>query len=188
MPGRATRRFGARLACSSLLACLLVNAPPAAHAAGGCSGGSLGLAVPGTLDLSGVALTGTDQSTAPASVGLAVSDMTGTGAGWNLTATSTTLTDTAGHTLPATATQLVSATAGSQPGTCTPAQNTVSYAAPLVLPAGAPPPPPIKVFAAAPGTGLGPGSVTFGVRLVVPASAYAGTYSSTWSLTVASGP
>jgi hypothetical protein len=140
------------------------------------------------VDLSGVTLTGTDRVATPPDVVLVASDMTGGAGGWRITATSTTLTDAAGHHLPDTATRLLGATAAAQAGACSAPKSGVSYAAPLVLPAGATPPAPITIFNAEAGTGLGPSDVSVAVRVDIPANAYAGAYSSTWTLTIASGP
>jgi hypothetical protein len=59
---------------------------------------------------------------------------------------------------------------------------------PLGLPAGATAPTAVKLFNAAGGTGMGPTDVTLNLSLAIPANAYSGGYSSTWTLTVSSGP
>jgi hypothetical protein len=45
-----------------------------------------------------------------------------------------------------------------------------------------------KVFDAAAGTGSGPVNVSLTAALNVPGNARTGTYTSTWTLTLASGP
>jgi hypothetical protein len=112
--------------------------------------------------------------------------MSGTAAGWNIQATSTTFTNAAGKTLPTTATAVTAATAAAASGNCDLPANSVAY--PLTLPAGATAPTAAKVYNAAAGTGGGPLTVTLTFRLTVPASAYNGSYSSTWTFSIASGP
>jgi hypothetical protein len=56
------------------------------------------------------------------------------------------------------------------------------------LPAGSSPPTAAKLYNAALNTGGGPATVTLTFQLTVPANAYSGSYSSTWTFTIASGP
>ena len=69
---------------------------------------------------------------------------------------------------------------------CTTATNSVTY--PYTLPAAGSAPTATKLFNAGINTGLGNQTVTVTWRLAVPASTVAGTYSSTWTLTLASAP
>lgn len=90
-------------------------------------------------------------------------------------------------TLPTTATAVTTASTSVAAGsTCSTGSNRVSL--PVTLPAGASAPTAVSLFDAASGTGLGPSTVTLTLRLSIPARARAGTYSSQWTLTVASGP
>ena len=66
------------------------------------------------------------------------------------------------------------------------ATNGVSY--PYALPAGATAPTATKIFSAAANTGLGNQTVTVVLQLAIPASTFAGSYSSTWTFTLVSGP
>jgi photosystem II stability/assembly factor-like uncharacterized protein len=150
-----------------------------------CSLGSLGVTPPGSTTLPGLTLTGADSSTTTTAV-LTADDETGNLAGWNLSATSTTFTNGAGKTLPTTATTITGASSAAASGNCSLPTNSVSY--PVTLPAGSTPPTAVKVFNAAANTGSGPANVTLNIKLAVPASAYNGTYSSTWTYTIASGP
>jgi hypothetical protein len=116
-----------------------------------------------------------------------VGDARGTGAGWNVTATSTVFKNGT-HTLAATAT-----TVGSAPtvecdaeATCTKATSGVTY--PYTLPAGETMPTATKLFDAAETTGMGDQTVTPTWSLAVPANAYHGTYTATWEFTLATGP
>ena len=112
--------------------------------------------------------------------------MSGTAAGWNVQATSTTFTNTASRTLPTTATAVTAAAATAASGNCDLPTNSVAY--PLTLPAGASAPTAVKAYNAAAGTGGGPLTLTLTFRLTVPARAWSGAYSSTWTFTIASGP
>jgi hypothetical protein len=150
-----------------------------------CTGGTLALPPPSGVTFPTVTESGLDQ-TATANVALSPSDMSGTAAGWNIQATSTTFTNAAGKTLPTTATAVTAATAAAASGNCDLPANSVAY--PLTLPAGATAPTAAKVYNAAAGTGGGPLTVTLTFRLTVPASAYNGSYSSTWTFSIASGP
>lgn len=134
-------------------------------------------------------LNGTNQ-TVTSTLGFDVGDSTGSGAGWNVTATSTTFTS-AGHTLPTTATTIQSAPTASCDASasgCTPATTNVSY--PYSLPAAGTAPTATKMFNAAAGTGMGNQTFTPTWTLAIPANAIAsGTpYTSTWTFSLVSGP
>ena len=149
-----------------------------------CATGSLNVTPPSSFSFAGVTLAGTD-TTSTATPAITVDDETNSAAGWNLDATSTLLS-TGTYDLPAAATTLTSATSALGTGGCSIATNAVTY--PVTIPAGVTAPTAIKVYDAAANTGLGPETVTLHLGLAVPAKTYAGTYSSTWTLTVASGP
>lgn len=150
-----------------------------------CTGGTLGLTPPSSVAFPAVTLNGTNQ-TATASAGLTPSDMSGSAAGWNVQATSTTFTNGAGRTLPTSATTVTGAAATAVSGNCDLPTNSIAY--PVTLPAAATAPTAVKVYDAAAATGGGPLTVTLSFKLAVPASAYMGSYSSTWTFTIASGP
>ncbi len=144
--------------------------------------GSLSVCAPATASVS-VTLNGTDQtpSYAPA---LTVADTTGTGAGWNLTISSTQFT-TGGatpKTLSTTASTVTGVTFTCPGGGCTNPTNTVTY--PVTVPTSGT----AKFFNAAVGTGLGTFTVTPTVQVSVPANSFAGTYTSTLTIAVVSGP
>ena len=132
-------------------------------------------------------LNGLNQ-TVTATQALDVSDATGSGAGWNLTATSTTFATGGGPTLATTSTTVQSGPtrACDSGSTCTLATNSVTY--PYTLPAGASAPTATKVFNAAANSGEGNQTVTVTWSLAVPATAVPGTYTSTWTISLASGP
>jgi hypothetical protein len=131
-------------------------------------------------------LTGVDQTVTNAQA-LDIGDATGSGTGWNLTATSTTFT-TGSKTLATTATSVGSAptVACDASTTCTLATTNVTY--PYALPAAGTAPTATKMFNATANTGMGNQTVTPTWKLAVPASTFAGTYTSTWTLSLVSGP
>jgi hypothetical protein len=150
-----------------------------------CTGGSLTVTPPGTVTFSSLTLNGSDR-TATATWAVSTSDLRGTGAGWQLQATSTQFADGSGHTLPLTATTVTGVGVAAGAGNCTLPTNSVSY--PVAIPAGPGPPTAVKIFDAATGTGGGPATVTLTFALAVPSKAIAASYSSTWTMTIASGP
>ena len=134
-------------------------------------------------------LNGTNQ-TATATQALDVSDATGSGAGWSLSATSTTFS-TGGGTPILLATNATTIASGptracDSGSTCTLATNSVSY--PYTLPAAASAPTATKMFNAAVNTGEGNETVTVTWSLAIPATTQPGTYTSTWTISLASGP
>ena len=154
------------------------------YGSGACSSGGLTFTPPTTLSWPSATLTGRDQSiTTPLS--LSPSDQTGSGAGWNLTVTSTTFTSGT-HTLQTTAAQITAASASASSGNCSLPTNQISY--PVTVPAAPTAPMAVKVFDAAAGTGAGPVNVSLTAALNVPGNARTGTYTSTWTLTLSSGP
>src|SRR5207253_2117558 len=101
-----------------------------------------------------VTLNGTDQ-TPTYTLPITVTDTRGTGAGWNLTITSTTFSTGGGspHTLATTASSITGVTATCAGGTCTNPTNSITY--PLTVPAGSTAPAAVKAYNAAVNTGLG---------------------------------
>jgi hypothetical protein len=134
-----------------------------------------------------VTLNGSDQLTSY-TLPLTVTDARGSGAGWNLTISSTQFSDGSGHTLPTSASSISVVTmAHNGTGTYTDPNNTVSYTSPIPVPAGANATP-VKFFNATANTGLGSFTITPSVSIAIPANTYAGTYTSTVSVAVVSGP
>ena len=68
--------------------------------------------------------------------------------------------------------------------------DSISY--PLSVPAGNTPPPPVKFFNAAVNTGQNTGSGSFlitpTITVAIPANTFVGSYTSTVTITIASGP
>jgi hypothetical protein len=150
------------------------------------TGGTLGfVAAPANTGFS-TSLTGRDI-VATANQTFDVSDATGSGNGWNITATSTTFT-TGAKSLATTAVtvQAVPTVNCDSGATCTTATNAVSY--PYTLPAAATAPTASKIFSSAANTGLGNQTVILVFSLAIPANTFAGSYSSTWTYTLVSGP
>lgn len=174
---------------AAALASVVAAAPAlAATATQQVNAGSLAfIATPSDVTFPAVTLNGTDQ-TQTQTQAFGVSDASGSNAGWNITATSTTFTS-GGNTLPTTATTIQSAPAIACNGgsACTPATNsTVSY--PYTLPAAGVAPTATKMFSANASTGMGNQTITPTWTLAVPAATAAGTYTSTWTFTLVSGP
>ena len=153
-----------------------------------CTGGSLNLTAPTSAIFPGITLNGLSQ-TSSGSFTFTPDDETGTGNGWNIDVTSTTFTDSGGQTLPSTATTVAGvASVIADAGNCSLPANTISYAAPITVPAGSTAPTAVPIFSANTGTGEGPSDVTLNFAIAIPAGALPGTYSSTWTETMASGP
>lgn len=131
-----------------------------------------------------------------------VSDLTGTGNGWNVTVSATTFTNGT-HTLPDLGTfstngSTVSSTSTSMPtvtciSTCVSPTNDVTY--PVLVTTAPSSPASFVIFSAA--TGTGSGSFTIGGSsslqpvgwwLTVPPNVYAGSYTSIITLAIGSGP
>ena len=152
------------------------------------AGSTLSVAANGTPSFN-LTLNGIDQ-TATYTLPVSVIDARGlsTGGGWNLTVTSTQFSDGAGHAFPANASTVTAVTAGcGTNSTCTLPTNSVASTN-LALPAGATAPAAVKYINAANTTGLGTTNVNATVAVAVPANAFAGTYSSTVTVSIVAGP
>jgi hypothetical protein len=107
------------------------------------------------------------------------------GGGWNLTITSTQFNDGAGHTFPANASTITGvATSCGASSTCTAPTNNVANAN-LAVPIS---PSTVKYLNAANATGLGTVTVDTTVSVAVPANVFAGSYSSTVTVSIVAGP
>jgi uncharacterized protein YaiE (UPF0345 family) len=175
------------------------------------SGTTPGVSFPGTLTLASPGSlawaaeeNGTNQSSVdevPADQKLTVNDSSGTGSGWDVTVSATTFSS-GSHTLPDTGrlefNGSTSSLTGAAPsaacvGSCVLPVDTTTY--PVAIDTAASLPDPFTIYDASPGTGtgvvaLGGASAThpIGWWIQVPASAYAGSYTSTLTLTLVSGP
>ncbi len=122
---------------------------------------------------------------------ITVADARGSGSGWKLSITSTQFihpgNGKGNYVLPTNASQITRVSVScSTYSTCTNPINSISY--PLFVPAGTTPPPPVKFFDAAVGSGLGKFGLTMLVNVTIPAKTQPGTYTSTVTLAVANGP
>lgn len=128
------------------------------------------------------------DSTPTYTVPLTVQDTRGTGAGWNLTATSTTFTTGGGSpkTLSTAASSLTGVTSACTSGTCTSPSNAQGY--PLAIPAGTTAPTAVKIFNTTANNGMGRFTITPTIGVSVPQNTFAGTYTSTVTLSVVTGP
>jgi hypothetical protein len=166
--------------------------------------GPLTLTSPGSLTWAST-LNGNNQSVTDAVSGdqqLAVSDATGSGAGWHITVSATTFSNGT-HTLSDTGTFVLSGsissiTASTAPTascvtSCTPPSDVATY--PVAITTASSSPPPADVYDVAAGSGLG--AITLGGHSAadpvgwwvnVPANARAGAYTSTVTVSIVSGP
>ena len=179
------QRFVAALLCAALVvAGALIASPPGARAA------VLSLAITSTAPGFAVTLNGTNQAPTD-QLTIHVTDTTGTQAGWHLAITSTQFT-TGGATPRTLATNALRITGATATATCAAGPDCVtptnSIAHPLTVPAGPTAPAAVKFYNAAAGTGMGEFDIKPSLQLSVPANAYAGSYTSTITITVASGP
>lgn len=146
------------------------------------SGGALSwVTAPGGITFPSIPLSSSAQ-TSSQSLPLDVSDLSGSGSGWNVQLSGTAFTSGA-YALPAGAVQVGSAPVPSCDwvGECTVATNGLGF--PFTLSTSAQ-----KLFNAAVNTGMGDETISPSFAVTVPATAYSGTYTATWTLSLASGP
>lgn len=145
-----------------------------------CSAGGLNLTDPGTISFPSRALTGANLNTTT-TFAVGVDDQRASSAGWRLSASATPFSGPGG-TLPANAASITSASDAAGTGRCSAPANSVAL--PVTLTGTA-----TSIYNNATGTnGQGPSTLTLGARLDIPASTKIGTYSSTWTLSLVSGP
>lgn len=151
-----------------------------------CVGGALTLSQPGTVSFPSTALTGGTDKTATTTATLSVSDLTDTANGWNLSATSTRFVS-GGNSMSNSATTITGLSLAAGATNCgMPATSTTSF--PITLPAGVSAPAATKIYSDTVGNGLGIADLTYTFALAIPANTRTGTYTSTWTFTLASGP
>lgn len=119
---------------------------------------------------------------------LTAQDTRGTGAGWNLTITSTTFTTGGGspNLLSTSASSLTGVTSSCTSGTCTNPSNAQSY--PVTVPAAGTAPAAVKFFNTSASNGMGKFTITPTIGVTVPQNAFAGSYTSTVTIAIVSGP
>jgi len=155
------------------------------HYCDGAQANCLSMSAPTAVTFAPLTINGSDQ-TQTTGASFDVTDNSG-GDGWNITATSTTFTNGT-YRLPTNATTVASPPSWTCDSgfTCTTPVNSVSY--PYTLPAAATAPAATELVNAAAGSGMGHETLTPTFSLAVPAGAHAGTYTSTWTFTLSSGP
>jgi len=175
----------------SALAAALLLVPAAAHAAnvtstGTVTGSTLSASTSATPSFSANLDSG--DSTQTYTVPLSIQDTRGTGAGWNVTVTSTTFTTGGGspNLLSTTASSLTGVTSSCSTGTCTNPSNAQTY--PITVPAAASAPTAVKFFNTTANNGMGKFTVTPTIGVTIPQNTFAGTYTSTVTLSIVSGP
>lgn len=148
-----------------------------------CQAGGLTATPPATIAFPSVSLAGPLSATATST--MTVDDQTPAHSGWSISATSTQFVSGT-RKLPVTATTITGVGMAPGAGSCSPARSGLSY--PITLPAATTAPAAVRIASAMSGTGVGPTTVTPTFALAVPANGYAGSYTSTWTLSVTSGP
>lgn len=150
------------------------------------TGGALSMSAVDAPAVSGT-LAGTNLTLSD-TFNISVDDLSGTGAGWKLQMTSTTFTTVGGKTLANTASSITGVTfAANGAGTYVNPTNSVTYGA-LTVPAAATAPAAVSIYNAAADSGMGKFTITPTIQVLIPANAYAGTYSSTMTLSIVAGP
>ncbi|MHB1783538.1 MAG: IPT/TIG domain-containing protein [Acidimicrobiales bacterium] len=158
-------------------------------ATGTLDAGTLSFAsTPANLSFPAITLGGQDQTTS-AHLAIEIADATGSGAGWNVSITSTQFSD-GSATLPASATSVGTAPSATcdTGASCTPATLSSAVTYPVTIPAGSTAPAATRLYSAAAGSGMGDQTFSPTFTLAVPANAAAGAYSADWTLSLVSGP
>jgi hypothetical protein len=180
---RLTKTFSILLIAAASAALPAAALGASATATGTLTGSTLSLSTTATPTFSANLDLG--DSTPTYTVPLTIQDTRGTGTGWNATITSTQFTS-GGNTLATTASTLTGVTNVCAGGTCTLPINAITY--PVAVPAATVAPTAVKFFNAAASTGLGKFTNTPTIGVFVPQSSVAGTYTSTLTISIVSGP
>ena len=144
------------------------------------TGGSLSITSPLAADFAGRSITGAAQTTTAALDAFSVADLTGSGAGWNVTAQASTFTGLS-HNL-AVGSLSMSAPTVASPDTAS-ADPTVA-AGPYVIDNGA-----VSIAAAALNAGMGEYDFSATtLSLALPADVFADVYASTVTISVVTAP
>jgi WxL domain surface cell wall-binding len=184
-----------RAALAALTAAMALITPAAAIGATTTTSVSLGAGsllfstAPQADPFGAAAITGRMQTLRTTFHDWGVTDARGTGAGWNVTMQATQLDDGAGHTLPA-GSLVLTAPASVLPVGTNLALPPLIQGVSMTLDGAQP----VKVLSAASLTGQGDWTVTQAnllggdLVLTIPADAHAGTYTTTITSTLATGP
>ena len=174
--------LAAAVAGAALVATITVNGTVT-------GGGALSVAQNGAAPTFSLTLNGVDQ-TPTYTLAVTAVDPRGlaAGGGWNLTVTSTQFNDGSGHTFPTAASTITAVTTGcGTNSTCTLPTNSVLNTN-LGIPAAVVAPAAVKFLNAANVTGLGTVNANATVSVAVPSNVFAGTYSSTVTVSIVAGP
>ncbi|MCW2966824.1 MAG: hypothetical protein JWM71_596 [Solirubrobacteraceae bacterium] len=182
-----TNRIRAVLAAVALVATLPSAAQAASVTATGTVTGSTLSATTAATPSFTANLDSGDQ-TPTYTIPLTIQDTRGTGAGWNLTITSTTFTTGGGtpNLLSTSASSLTGVSSSCTTGTCTNPVNAQTY--PIGVPAASTAPAAVKFFNTSANNGMGKFTVTPTVAVTVPQNAFAGSYTSTVTASIVTGP
>jgi hypothetical protein len=192
-------RFGLGLGLAATMALGAVVPALADEGSLTITGGTLTLESKSVGAATGVALNGLDKTTTY-TIDLDVNDPTGTGAGGNVTMTSTTFKgpavtgtgdpENAGKNLPGAGSWISSrpTTACNGGSTCTVATDGAVVSYQYNVPASGTAPTATKMYSAAVDSGLGRMDIEATVTVDVPANTYAGVYTSTITLALVSAP
>lgn len=178
-----TRTLPSLLAFAAALAAVPTAQAANVTATGTVSGSTLSAATSATPSFTANLDNG--DSTPTYTIPLSVQDTRGSGAGWNLTITSTTFT-TGSDNLSTSASSLTGVTSACSTGTCTNPSNGLSY--PLGVPAAGTAPTAVKFFNTTANNGMGKFTITPTIGVNVPQNSFAGTYTSTVTVAVVTGP
>ncbi|MGC8461350.1 MAG: hypothetical protein ACP5OR_05865 [Candidatus Dormibacteria bacterium] len=140
---------------------------------------------PSGFSFQSITLNGTTQ-TVTGTQSLDIGDLSGSGSGWNVSLSATPFTNGVQQLSNTAFTVPVMPTVSCQvSGTCVVASlNTALYAYTLPAPATGS----TKLLSAAAGSGMGNQVVSIVWNATLPGNTYAGSYTSTWQLTLAAGP
>ena len=137
---------------------------------------------PSGFSVSTATLNGTNQSET-ATQTLDIGDNTGSGSGWNVTLSNTPFTSGSNQLANSDFTVPTLPTSACDTGISCNLANLGSWS-PYTLPGASA----TKLLSAAANTGMANQTVTINWDAAIPADTYAGSYTSTWTLTLASGP
>ncbi len=182
----AKSRWALALSVGALLATPASSLAASTTVTGNVSGSTLSVSSPAATSFGANLDSGDVTPTYTAA--LATQDTRGTGAGWNETITSTQFTTGTpnNYTLANTASTLTGVAATNGTGSSTSPTNAITY--PVAVPAGATAPTAAKFFNAGANTGMGKFTLTPTVGVFVPQSSFAGTYTSTVTVAIVTGP
>jgi hypothetical protein len=174
-----------------VVGCVVLCAPASSFAASATATGTVSGSTFSVSTASAPAFTANldaGDSTPTYTAALTSQDTRGTGAGWNETITSTQFTTGVpnNYTLATNASSLTGVSVTNGTGTNTAPTNSVTY--PLAVPAAAVAPAAVKFINAAANTGMGRFTLTPTVGVFVPQNTFAGTYTSTLTIAIISGP